>query len=83
VEAKTVIKTIISKCMTSDKEEIKSSCEQILFWYMDNRYEELLLNELNEELLNKNPKVFPALPRSSPSASSSPPPSSTTTVSSA
>lgn len=38
MEAKTVIKTIISKCMTSDKEEIKSSCEQILFWYMDNRY---------------------------------------------
>jgi len=29
----------------------------ILFWLMDHSYQELLMNELNEYLTNKNPKV--------------------------
>lgn len=60
VEQKAVIKTVIEKCLASDKaekEDIKKSSEEVLYWYMDHNYEEVLLNELNEGLVNKNPKV--------------------------
>lgn len=58
VEPKLMIKTVIEKCSTIEKEEIKNNALQILFWYMDNKHEDTLLSELNDELLNKNPKVL-------------------------
>jgi hypothetical protein len=60
LDPKLVIKTIIEKCLATDKaekEEIKKSCEELLFWYMDNKHEDFLLTELNEGLVNKNPRV--------------------------
>ena len=51
-----MIKTVIEKCLISDKDEIRSNSEQIIFWYMDHQ-EELLLNELNDYLVHKNRKV--------------------------
>ena len=57
LEAKTVIRAIFEKCLVLEKDEVKKNCEEILFWYMDNNFEELLLNELNDNILHKNRKV--------------------------
>lgn len=57
IDAKTMVKALIEKCLASEKEEIKFQSEQALFWYMDHDYEELLLSDLNDNLLHKNKKV--------------------------
>jgi hypothetical protein len=58
VEPKSMIRTVIEKCLCIDKEEIKNNSEEILFWYMDNKHEDVLLSELNDDLLHKNKKII-------------------------
>lgn len=43
--------------MTVEKEEMQGTGMDILFWFMDHGSQDILINELNEYLLNKNPKV--------------------------
>lgn len=60
LDPRPTIKCIIEKCLATekaDKEDIKKSCLELLLWYMENKFEEPLLNQLNDNLLNKNPKV--------------------------
>jgi hypothetical protein len=51
------MKNVIEKLMTVEKEEMQGIGMDILFWFMDHGSQEILINELNEYLLNKNPKV--------------------------
>ena len=44
LDPKQMIKTIIEKCLCLDKDEIKHNSEEVLFWYMDNQNEDLLLH---------------------------------------
>jgi len=37
IDPRTMIKTIIEKCLCIEKEDIKANSEEILFWYMDNK----------------------------------------------
>jgi hypothetical protein len=41
-----------------EREEAQNVGMDILFWLMDHHHQEYLTNELNEYLLNKNPKVL-------------------------
>jgi hypothetical protein len=66
IEPKAMIRTMIEKCLCVEKEEVRANAEEILFWYMDNKQEGLLLGELNDDILHKNKKVGLALRRSSP-----------------
>lgn len=43
-DPKAVIRTVIEKCLNIEKEEIKVNSEQLLYWYMDNNYEEVLFS---------------------------------------
>ncbi len=58
IDPKNMIKTVIEKCLCIEKEEIRHNSEHVLYWYMDNKYEELLIQELNDYLLSKNRKVL-------------------------
>lgn len=44
VDPKQMIKTLIEKCLCLEKEEIKSNAGEVLFWYMDHSYEDLLVS---------------------------------------
>ena len=43
--------------MVLDKEEMQSNGMDVLFWMFDHASGEMLLAELNQYVLNKNPKV--------------------------
>lgn len=46
----------MEKCLVVEKGEVLSLATEIMFWFMDH-HQQLLLNEVNENILNKNPKI--------------------------
>ena len=57
IEPRSMIRAVIEKCLCLDKEDIKINSEEVLFWYMDNKHEDILLAELNDNLLHRNKKI--------------------------
>lgn len=46
--------------MVLEKDDMLVFGHTILFWMMDHRHEDLVIAELNEYILNKNPKIVAA-----------------------
>lgn len=46
----------MEKCLVVEKGEVLCLATEIMFWFMDH-HQQLLLNEVNENILNKNPKI--------------------------
>ena len=55
-EPKPFIKALIEKCLVVDKNDISNLSTEPMFWMMD-RHPHILLSEVNEAIMNKNPKI--------------------------